>query len=44
MNRFPGPVDMALMIVLLTVFLIGCLKTGELVYLGLRAIAAWVFP
>lgn len=44
MNRRPTPADMAIMVALLAVFLVGCIKTGEIVYHWLAAIAAWVFP
>jgi hypothetical protein len=44
MNRIPGPTDIAIMVVLIAVFLIGAIKTGELIYHGLVTIARWVFP
>ncbi len=43
MNRLPTPIDIAILIVLAGVFLVGCLQVGAWFYQFARAFAAWVF-
>jgi hypothetical protein len=43
-NRLPSALDLLIMLAIVIIFVLGCLKTGELLYHGFAAVAAWVFP
>ena len=44
MNRAPGVSDLAIMILLLIVILVGAFNLGWYLYKAVRAFACWVFP
>lgn len=44
MNRLPTPIDIAIMLAMGAVFIVGCLQVGAWFYQLARAFAAWVFP
>lgn len=44
MNRLPSPIDIAIMIGIAAVFLIGCIQTGIWIGEAVRALACWIFP
>jgi hypothetical protein len=44
MNRLPSAIDLLIMLAIVIIFMLGCIKTGEVIYHGFVAFAAWVFP